>query len=670
MYTYILRFTIEPGQYEQERFDRLLNFCQSAKIDDVMFFVDCEELNQGHITREALVPWLQMLSGMKKRLAEIGVSLSINPWTTILHGDRGRVLVEGQKFRLMCDRSGRYATAQVCPISQSWREYIADIYGAYAQIEPRMLWIEDDFRFHNHPPLDWGGCFCDEHMKLFSEKVGKKVSREEFVEGMLQPGKPHPYREIWLHTCRETTLKNASIIEQAVHKVSPNTEIGIMTSKPEVHCAEFRDWPTLVQTLSGEKAETVMRPHLPMYKEDSSQRYQWNFQEISMLTRAFAGQDVTFYPELDNGPFSTFSVSLSGTRLKLISSALLESKGITISLFNMIGTGVMYEKPYESLLSAYKPLLGKIAEFSFKQSESIGVFMLVCQDSSLTLRTRVGKKIEELYPTLGFFKSLLSSFGIATAYTCDKDIEGKVVAVCGEQFRNMTKPEIEKLFENNHIMLDGESVEVLLEYNLGGLIGAQNGEWDPFDNATHTYEEVTEDMVIDGVRGARFSSQSYCADYYRITYTSADVVEPLTFPKNAAGKLAGEGQIIAKSRHYVFPYGHFEMETLAHQDSVQQFVMQKAMGRWGIPHVIDRANLVAQCYLRNGIFYMILVNFSSDPVEGLELYIPSEYFEKEVICFNKDCPEGVSIKLSNKSDNHFTLLDFTLNGADLALLQF
>ncbi len=36
----------------EKRMSALLDFCQEAMIDDVMFFVSAEEMNTGHITLE------------------------------------------------------------------------------------------------------------------------------------------------------------------------------------------------------------------------------------------------------------------------------------------------------------------------------------------------------------------------------------------------------------------------------------------------------------------------------------------------------------------------------------------------------------------------------------------------------------------------------------------
>lgn len=78
------------------------------------------------------------------------------------------------------------------PCARSGKGHIAGLYARYAQLEPSILWVEDDFRLHNHAPLVWGGCFCEEHMRLYSERAGKALTREDFSGACSGPDRPTP----------------------------------------------------------------------------------------------------------------------------------------------------------------------------------------------------------------------------------------------------------------------------------------------------------------------------------------------------------------------------------------------------------------------------------------------------------------------------------------------
>ena len=51
-----------------------------------------------------------------------------------------------------------------CNMDEAWQDYFVKLYARYAAFRPNILWVEDDFRLHNHDPLLWGGCFCPAHM--------------------------------------------------------------------------------------------------------------------------------------------------------------------------------------------------------------------------------------------------------------------------------------------------------------------------------------------------------------------------------------------------------------------------------------------------------------------------------------------------------------------------
>ena len=82
-FKYLVRCAIQPGFHEDEKLKNLVEFCKASKADDVMFFINCEDLNQGHLTMEETKPWMDLISRAKPVLAGIGVTTSINPWTSL-----------------------------------------------------------------------------------------------------------------------------------------------------------------------------------------------------------------------------------------------------------------------------------------------------------------------------------------------------------------------------------------------------------------------------------------------------------------------------------------------------------------------------------------------------------------------------------------------------------
>ena len=213
-YCYSFRFCCDPGFNDRREIASLRRFVREAQIDDVAVFCNVEELNTGHMTEEEQETiWLRLLCDVQAALAPEGVQLSVNHWHSLMHADLGKTLPQSQPFRRMVDMDGREADLCVCPMCERWQTYFAGLYARYAALSPHILWVEDDFRLHNHDPLRWGGCFCPAHMREYARRAGKpELTREEFVRGILQPGAVHPYRKIWLDVNRETMTALAARI--------------------------------------------------------------------------------------------------------------------------------------------------------------------------------------------------------------------------------------------------------------------------------------------------------------------------------------------------------------------------------------------------------------------------------------------------------------------------
>ena len=87
-YIYTLRYVFDPRTNTPEKDRKLLDFVQKAKIDDVAFIINGEELNHSHLTKEETQVWLDAIIPLQKQLAKLDVTTSLNPWTTIMHSDR------------------------------------------------------------------------------------------------------------------------------------------------------------------------------------------------------------------------------------------------------------------------------------------------------------------------------------------------------------------------------------------------------------------------------------------------------------------------------------------------------------------------------------------------------------------------------------------------------
>lgn len=625
-FTYSLRIGICPDFYAEEKFYDLLKFCKSAQIDDVQFFLNMEEVNQGHLSLEKTKEWLQMIEKFKPKLNEEGISVSLNPWTTVLHADRGRTLAEDQNFTTMADYNGRKADAVACPLDQQFQDYIKAVYRLYADLHFAVIWIEDDFRLHNHPPLEWGGCFCELHKREFAKRIGKEVDMESFLEGILCQGSPHPYRKVWLDTARDTMCGFAALLGEAVHEISPHTRMGLMSSGPEVHCVEGRDWNGIFSGLSGETAP-LNRPHLPAYAEASPRQYALDFQKTTKLSAAMTKGQAQLWPELDNFPHTTFSKSHRFTRLEIESALAVGADGITMNLFDMIGNGINKEQKYDELLSRAKPYLTGITGLHLKGSEEKGICVMYSSNSSYTIHTDGTRCLSAIQPWETFWAEYLSAFGIANHYCDDCSKTGEIMAVSGQYFRNLKPCEITKMFSDNVLLLEGEAVETLVDMGLGCLLGITSCEWYPANTGKHSYEQVITEQRFQNLPYARISAQTMgeTGDYLNITYTK-EPHQTVSVLKAPDGSVVGEGVVYVTNRAVILPYGHMRdrhnfLLNPVRQEMLRHLILSMKDVRQ--PVIIENCPYVTVSHFsREGQQVLLLFNYATDDFENVKLDLP------------------------------------------------
>lgn len=553
-FTHCLRVQFYPGWYEDERISDVINYCKKFGFGNVMLFLNAEEYNVGHMTKEESKPWIKTLKHASEEIKKAGLTVSLNPWNCILHLDRGRKLKNGQDFLLMVDKNGKECTCVACPAGENWKNYYLDfITYLVSELKPDVFWLEDDFRLHNHAPLEYGGCFCEKHMQMYCEKLGENVSREQFVERMLRPGVPDPARKAWLDVSRETMAQLARDIGVAVRKGSPETEVGLMSSDPKAHGLEGRDWQAVMEGLS-QGGYKIDRIHLPCYKESCGKYYYWAFHFTSMLCRAFLPKDTLIYPELENGAFSTFAKDSRFLRFQLESAAPLVLNGMTYDIYDFVGNGTVPSFGYGEEISSVTPYLQGIMNENIKFDYLTGVVIPISEKTSYHTHTTEGANITECITNDNWFAPHLGMAGINYRYSLAASLKNEIVAVSGQYLRNLSKDEIISLFQNNNVLCDGNTVLVLCDLGLGYLAGIKRAEkWETCTNR-QSFEQAEPWNDIMGIPGYRATCQEQAGDYVFIEYAQDADVKVYTRTFNNICEETGPGIVCVNGHIGILPY--------------------------------------------------------------------------------------------------------------------
>ncbi|KGG53726.1 hypothetical protein [Lactobacillus sp. wkB10] len=636
-FIYTLRYMLDPRANTPAKNEKLIEFVKKGKIDDVAFFINGEELNHSHLTKDETQVWLDAIKPLQKELSKIGVTTSLNPWTTIMHSDRGYQVNPEIGFNTFVDINGNKAKDMACPADPTWRKYLANTYAQYASIHPRRLWLEDDFRHYNHSPLKLM-CFCDYHMQLYNEKLGKKETRAEFVKKMLQPGEPTKERQVYLDQARQEMIETEHIIEQAVHKVSPETDLAQMTSYPDWHALEGRDWDNLFKAQAGEGHPKVARPHLPAYNEVAPLQYGRYFEEYTRITAAFLGENAELYPELESYMYSPLVKSNAFTAFQIITSALIGSQGILLNLFDMMGNGINDSWHYAEMLAQIKPFVNQLLANRLPIDHLRGIKVLVDQDSSYFLQTKTGKNVEELLPHEKNWASLLGAFGFATTIlpiSKKTSLKNEVVAISGQLLRNLSNSQVTELVKNNFVLLDGECVQVLLDRNLGNLLHIEKAEWHPVRSNYQVFEQA-DGQIVEGVKSPRITMLQQTGNYLKIVYQPQNSVKVWSFAYNAIDEKLGNVMAVIDQHIVVLPidqdsrYG-WESQFTTYKQGLLQQILDSVKP---VDYLVGMPNV--KLLVENDGQKAWLANFTLDSYQQIKWHLAAPLTSNEATIIRKD----------------------------------
>jgi hypothetical protein len=462
---YALRYSL-PGWKVEESLNELIEYLPNAKIDEVILFLvhlDDKESTLGQRTVKMAKKYQKTLFKAKEAFEKLGIKYSLNPWYTVGHGDfpqNVKKLIPG--FKSMVDITGIKGNSCPCPLNDAWRESLANVWRIYAETEPEVIWLEDDFRCFNHGSVKYG-CFCPDHIKEFSKRIGKKITRQELEKDFFKSGKAHPWRGEYLRMQGEIMAEVAGILAKAVHEVSPNTKLGLMSSNPRNHVMEGRDWENLGKSLADGQA-LYSRPPLGSYSETDLKGLYYTADSIKG-TRAAIPMKTIEQSEIENCPMTLYSKSSKFTFLQAACSFAMGCDGVTLNIYNSNGVPLSEVPSHGNVLGKEKKYLNALAKKSQDEGVYRGVKILHDDKYSEYTQLRKGQGFNSLCESGMQMVNILESFGIPVTYN-DSD----VVAVCGQILTGLSDGEIRELLTKG-VLLDSSAAWTLYKRGFGKEIG-------------------------------------------------------------------------------------------------------------------------------------------------------------------------------------------------------
>ncbi|MEV6104334.1 hypothetical protein AB0M28_06395 [Streptomyces sp. NPDC051940] len=461
---YHLRFQLRPGDDLTDRAAALAKVCQEVGVDEVVLLLGAEQLHTGHLAGPEEDRWYEAAAEAHRVLTDAGLDVSLNPWVTVGHADRGRVDALG--FAPMESPTGRRAAAQASFACPRWRDWLYAHYGRFAELGFRVLWLEDDFRYHNHAPLDWGGGFEPLMLERLTRLTGAPATREEVVAAVTAPGPPHPWRALLQQVWRTAQLEVAERLAQVVQERSGGrSQLGLMSSLPAAHSVEGRDWDALFTALSAQRGVTH-RPHFAPYSDTPARSLASAVWSLEMQ-RALRPRYADCEPEIENWPHTTWSKSDTQTWSEMVTAQL---SGADALLLNVHPTHAERAEDFphiDGLLRRSRPALDWVAGRRPAPAVTLGVGLPWRQDTAARLPTGAAGRLAELAadpePAAGF----LLGYGVPVTAG-----PAPVQALFGRLAHVFDDEELRAMLRGG-LLLDGVAAAVLTERGFGDLLGVR-----------------------------------------------------------------------------------------------------------------------------------------------------------------------------------------------------
>lgn len=463
---YHLRFQILPGPRVAADARALATFCRSHGVEEVVLFFAAEEWNNGLLSRREEDRWFNAVRSAKEILDRAGIVTSLNPWMTVLHCDRGRTFPKDRPFSPTVSPLGEVAKASASFNDPRWRRYVTRLYGRFARLGFRIIWVEDDFRFHNHAPLFWGGGFEQSILDRFSKSLGRKVSRPELVKAILKPGRPHPWRKLWMATWRAIHLEVARELAAAVARNMPGeTCLGLMTSGPATHSVEGRRWKDFFAAFSI-NGKVAHRPHYGPYTEAAGREKPYSVMMLD-LQKQFRPAGAESAPEVENFPFTTWAKPDAQTWSEMALCNFFGSDALLLDVFPFSGNQPQADPGVCALLKQSRPSLDWISARFSPDWQTTGVGLPWREDAEERAHLPPGANMYGFYslPFSGGFFHL--NYGIPTCFQ-----SGPVSALFGQVASVLDDSQINALLARG-LILDGDSAQILQNRGFGDLLGCE-----------------------------------------------------------------------------------------------------------------------------------------------------------------------------------------------------
>ena len=465
---HLLRIYI-PAERRDETLAEVLRYCVRTGCREVLLFTTSYNRQPSFTSLLSIDNYVQaVMLPSAEALRASGIIVSVNVLQTIGHVCFPKSTEAEFPFQRAVKQNGKPSPAGACPLCPNLRAWAAAAYRLYASVKPRILFSDDEFR-----TLDGNGlsCFCDRHLAQYAEQTGHAISREEMVAALTGHTEDDlRLRRVFRSVNTAGYCELASALRDAVHAVSPETRVGVMSSSFP-NCSLGCDNDRVIHAFAGQE-RPFFRPQIDMYGEWVTPRFlPFNLLQPSRH-RAVLSPNIEYYPEIENYLYTAYSKSDRCTTTQMAAQLLL---GFSRLAVNFVG---------EPALARFSDIEGLVARLSRARRyfdalaalvpdgrRPLGVQIVEHPETTVVQRIAPDRRdIPQAWCDAKKFAHQLPALGLPVTH----GVDSRWQLITGEDVRAYASAALDRLLSRG-AMLDVRAAGALIDMGYGDRIGVGVG---------------------------------------------------------------------------------------------------------------------------------------------------------------------------------------------------
>lgn len=651
----VLRYHIGFERTE-ERFCQLVDFLKRTGIHRVILFSATFYEQSSIISEEYYRNHVKLLRPYMERLRAMGVETGINMLYTIGHAYYADEKEYG--FRRAVTIEGKTSRGCVCMRDKNFIQYIKRVYGYYAALEPSVIFADDDIRAFS---LGQMTCFCGEHMKLLSERVGEKVNREEVRKHLFSKEfGSNEIKEAYFEQVKEDIEYVINEIAESVRLVSPKTEIGIMTTSYPVVTLD-RNLHEFFERFY-EKNVTRIRMGMDFYREGAHNEIPLKFSMPLIQREIMDDARVEIQPEIENDTYGFFYKSNSITHMQVVWCLTNGLQNLQLNLFDSLDCpSPNYDEITESFRRNMK-FYNRLTKLIPEGYRTSGVAVYVNPES---LRGRRAKAGELIYESNWHQWLQLDGIPLST-----DQMSSSWVFLTGDDIVLASEEQIDTFLKKGAVM-DLSAIEALVYRGYGERIGVVKIE---AMDRTFAGERFT-DSEFNGEYGGCHNSHYFYSSLHseeqvqRITYAQGAII--LSNIIDHHQQIVGNGVTLYENpkgeRFCMIPMDHNIFSQFQNVGNKRKYQLIRAfewIARKELPIYCKNEKVCVNINQFDNYHVITLFNLSSDEITNPQIkyhimgrlkYLDCNGVLKELQC--EECDGDIVIKKKVKALGILVIVD-------------